>query len=198
MAPSFLIHQVTVRCNSRCAMCGIWKLEPGDELKLEEVDSLLGDPFMAGLRWVNLTGGEPFLRQDLPELIGAYGRRCPELEIVAIPTNGFLPDRIEEGVKRALQALEGTGALLSVTVSFGGWGFLARDADAEYRAGGHQGLAPQRQRTLLRERLQQTNADHGKGGTGEAQRLHRAQPPIGRAGGEDLDQRESELAALRL
>jgi radical SAM protein with 4Fe4S-binding SPASM domain len=127
MAPSFLIHQVTVRCNSRCAMCSIWKLEPGDELGLEEVDGLLQDPFMASLRWVNLTGGEPFLRKDLPELIGAYGRRCPELEIVAIPTNGFLPDRIEEGVERALEALAGTGALLSVTVSIDA---LGADHDA--------------------------------------------------------------------
>jgi len=117
MRPSFLIHQVTVRCNSRCAMCGIWRLEPGDELKLEEVDRLLGDPFMSGLRWVNLTGGEPFLREDLPDIIAAYARRCPDLEIVAIPTNGFLPDRIEGAVRRALAALEGTGVLLSVTVS---------------------------------------------------------------------------------
>jgi len=117
MRPSFLIHQVTVRCNSRCAMCGIWRLEPGDELHLDEVDHILQDPFMSGLRWVNLTGGEPFLRDDLADIIKAYSARCPSLEIVAVPTNGFLPDRIEGAVRRALSALEGTGTLLSVTVS---------------------------------------------------------------------------------
>ncbi len=117
MRPSFLIHQVTVRCNSRCAMCGIWKLEPGDELALDDVDRLLEDPFMSGLRWVNITGGEPFLRPDLSDIISSYVRRCPSLEIVAIPTNGFLPDRIEEVVRKALVAIEGTKVLLSVTVS---------------------------------------------------------------------------------
>ena len=32
MEVSFLVYQVTVRCNSRCRMCSIWQLEPGEEL----------------------------------------------------------------------------------------------------------------------------------------------------------------------
>ena len=122
MDPSFLIYQVTVRCNSKCRMCSIWQLEPGDELSMEEFDGLVSDPFMRHLRWVNLTGGEPFLRKDLPDMIGALGRHCPDLEIVAIPTNGFLPERTEEMVRRGLELLEGTDALLSVTVSIDGVG----------------------------------------------------------------------------
>jgi radical SAM protein with 4Fe4S-binding SPASM domain len=120
MEPSFLIYQVTVRCNSKCRMCSIWQLEPGDELTLEEFDKVLQDPFMRRLRWVNLTGGEPFLRKDLPDMIGALARRSPGLEIVAIPTNGFLPDRTEEMVARSLELMEGSDALLSVTVSIDG------------------------------------------------------------------------------
>lgn len=103
-------------------MCSIWQMEPGDELTLEEFDHLLMDPFLSGIRWVNLTGGEPFLRRDLPEMIGLLGKRCPDLEIIAIPTNGFLPDRIEEAVRRSLELLEGTDVLLSVTVSIDGVG----------------------------------------------------------------------------
>ncbi len=122
MEPRFLIYQTTVRCNSKCRMCSIWQMEPGDELTLDEFDRLLADPFLRGLRWVNLTGGEPFLRRDLPEMIGLLGKRCPDLEIIAIPTNGFLPDRIEEAVRRSLELLEGTDVLLSVTVSIDGVG----------------------------------------------------------------------------
>ena len=122
MEPRFLIYQTTVRCNSKCRMCSIWQMEPGDELTLEEFDRLLMDPFLQGIRWVNLTGGEPFLRRDLPEMIGLLGERCPDLEIIAIPTNGFLPDRIEESVRRSLELLEGTDVLLSVTVSIDGVG----------------------------------------------------------------------------
>jgi radical SAM protein with 4Fe4S-binding SPASM domain len=103
-------------------MCSIWQVEPGDELTLEEFDGLLADPFMERLRWVNLTGGEPFLRKDLPELIATLGKRSPNLEIVAIPTNGFLPQRTEDMVRRSLEALKDTEALLSVTVSIDGVG----------------------------------------------------------------------------
>ncbi len=122
MDPRFLVYQVTVRCNSKCQMCSIWQLEPGNELSLGEFEDLLDDPFMRGLRWVNLTGGEPFLRKDLPEMMGALAKRCPDLEIIAIPTNGFLPERIETSVRRSLEILEGTDILLSVTVSIDGVG----------------------------------------------------------------------------
>jgi radical SAM protein with 4Fe4S-binding SPASM domain len=103
-------------------MCSIWQLEPGNELTLEEFDGLLSDPFMQHLRWVNLTGGEPFLRKDLPEMIETLAKRCPELEIVAIPTNGFMPDRTESAVRKSLEYLKGTDVLLSVTVSIDGVG----------------------------------------------------------------------------
>ena len=95
-------------------------MEPGDELSLEEFDRLLLDPFMRRIRWVNLTGGEPFLRKDLPDMIGLLAKRCPDLEIIAIPTNGFMPERTEEMVRRSLDLLEGTDVLLSVTVSIDG------------------------------------------------------------------------------
>ncbi len=122
MQPSFLIYQTTVRCNSKCRMCSIWQMEPGDELSLEEFDRLLMDPFLRRIRWVNLTGGEPFLRKDLPDMIGLLAKRCPDLEIIAIPTNGFLPERTEEMVRRSLDLLKGTDVLLSVTVSIDGVG----------------------------------------------------------------------------
>ncbi|MCK5252009.1 MAG: radical SAM protein, partial [Thermoplasmata archaeon] len=122
MSPKFLIYQTTVRCNSKCRMCNIWQMEPGDELTLQEFDRLLMDPFMKGIRWVNLTGGEPFLRKDLPEMIDILAKRCPKLEIIAIPTNGFLPDRIEKAVERSIDLLEDTDVLLSVTVSIDGVG----------------------------------------------------------------------------
>ena len=127
MEVSFLVYQVTVRCNSRCRMCSIWQLEPGDELTLEEFDRVLQDPFMQRLRWVNLTGGEPFLRKDLPEMIGALAKRSRNLEIVAIPTNGLLPERTEEMVARSLELMEGSQALLSVTVSIDGVGEVHDD-----------------------------------------------------------------------
>ena len=61
---------VTYRCNMRCAMCNIWKKPPGgEELTAEEIAKFFR---RAGkFSWVGITGGEPFLRDDLPGVIDA-------------------------------------------------------------------------------------------------------------------------------
>jgi len=62
------LFPVTYRCNARCVMCNIWQSEGTGELSIEEWDGILGDRLFAGIESVSLTGGEPTLRQDLPEL----------------------------------------------------------------------------------------------------------------------------------
>jgi radical SAM protein with 4Fe4S-binding SPASM domain len=116
MHPTFLIYQVTTACNSRCRMCGIWKVKPDNELLLREFEHLLGHPFMGKIKWVNLTGGEPFVRKDLVQLVKALKDRCPELELVAIPTNGFLTRKVVDTVHELLDVL-GHKVLLNVNVS---------------------------------------------------------------------------------
>ncbi len=114
--PTFLIYQVTTACNSRCRMCGIWKTKPENELLLREFEHLLGHPFMSKVKWVNLTGGEPFLRKDLVQLVKALKDRCPELELVAIPTNGFLTRKVVDTAQEILE-LPGRKVLVNVNVS---------------------------------------------------------------------------------
>ncbi len=116
MRPTFLIYQVTTACNSRCKMCGLWRSKPENELTLREFEDLIARPFFNRVRWVNLTGGEPFLRRDISQLVRALRDRCPALELVAIPTNGFLTKRVVDAVREMLEALEGR-ALLNVNVS---------------------------------------------------------------------------------
>lgn len=109
--PIDAVVAVTYRCNARCAMCGIWKTAPGEACPPETYDNL-----PASLKWVNLTGGEPFLRDDLVQVIGHVAAACPKAEIV-LSTNGLLTDRIAEVVDRA-----GLGARLGVAVSLDGLG----------------------------------------------------------------------------
>ena len=54
---------VTYRCNARCNMCDCFKdpTRPEEEITLEDIKKL---PEMA---FTNITGGEPFIRQDIPE-----------------------------------------------------------------------------------------------------------------------------------
>ena len=56
---------LTYRCPMRCVMCNIWK-NPTDkklEIKASDLRSL------PRLKFINLTGGEPFIREDLDEIV---------------------------------------------------------------------------------------------------------------------------------
>jgi MoaA/NifB/PqqE/SkfB family radical SAM enzyme len=97
--PVDAVLAVTYRCNAHCKMCGIWQSKPEAELPPEEYARL-----PSSLRDVNLTGGEPFLRDDLPEIHAAVRSACPRARTV-VSTNGLLTDRIVASV-RAMGKIE--------------------------------------------------------------------------------------------
>src|SRR5213082_1375369 len=86
MKPVYLIIGLTYDCNSFCRTCFNWEQLRKDkehELSLDELKetfSSLGD-----LLFVVMSGGEPFLRRDLPEVCESLAttlQRCPDTQIV--------------------------------------------------------------------------------------------------------------------
>jgi MoaA/NifB/PqqE/SkfB family radical SAM enzyme len=75
-------------------MCGIWKRGKASEL---DYRAYAGLP--QTLRNINISGGEPFLREDLVEIIGIIRHRCKGARIL-ISSNGLLPDLIERRVAK--------------------------------------------------------------------------------------------------
>jgi len=78
---------VTYRCNARCDMCHTWRF-PSDksrEVTAKEFDKL------PKMRFANITGGEPFLREDLDEIVQIVK---PKVNRMVISTNGLLTKRI--------------------------------------------------------------------------------------------------------
>lgn len=92
--PVACVLAVTYRCDARCRICDIWKryVDSDDELAPEDYAWL-----PRTLRSVNLSGGEPFVRSDLPEIVDVVRQACPKARIV-ISTNGLATERIEEAV----------------------------------------------------------------------------------------------------
>jgi len=92
--PVSLVHFVTERCNARCPHCFIDFAHPTSdtELSLDEIQRLARrtGPFLQN---VNLTGGEPFLREDLPDIARAYLEHAG-VRTVFISTNGYSTERI--------------------------------------------------------------------------------------------------------
>lgn len=102
--PFYTIFYITSRCNARCAHCFNWRLikesEKRKELNLKEIELIAknwGDMLI-----LNLTGGEPYLRNDLPEIVKLF-KKYTGIEIIAIPSNGFLTDRILKTIKKLLK-----------------------------------------------------------------------------------------------
>lgn len=87
---------VTYNCNSRCQMCNIWKNKGGKELAVSEYSKL-----PKTLKYINLTGGEPFLRKDLPAIVEVVKKRCPNAQ-VTISSNGLTTEMIVRQLEKIL------------------------------------------------------------------------------------------------
>ncbi|MCE5253196.1 MAG: radical SAM protein, partial [Actinomycetia bacterium] len=106
--PQAISLEVTHSCVCRCVMCNIWKIPRSlPDLSLEEWVSLLSEDLLSDLRELDITGGEPFLRDDLVALMEAVrtlkDTRLPRLRSVAITTNGVLSDRVVGMVAEMLE-----------------------------------------------------------------------------------------------
>ncbi len=84
--PLWCAWQVTYRCNMRCGFCNYWK-DPAGELPEQSLAQItLGARQLArlGTLIISLAGGEPMLRDDLPEIV----RQVARWHIPFITTNG--------------------------------------------------------------------------------------------------------------
>lgn len=68
-----LVHfEVTMRCNAACSFCDYWKTDPA--MKAKELDSFVDAAKAFDPMLITWTGGEPLLRKDLEQLVGAVDR----------------------------------------------------------------------------------------------------------------------------
>lgn len=100
---------VTYRCNAKCTMCNRYK-EPSkaeDEISIETIKKL------PPMYFTNITGGEPFIREDLKDIVRELYKKS---ERIVISTNGFFTDRIVDlckefpqvGIRISIEGLEET------------------------------------------------------------------------------------------
>ena len=106
--PTDCVLAITYNCNARCVMCDIWKIKGFPELPVAEFAKL-----PSTLRDINISGGEPFLRPDLPEIIAVVVKACPKARIV-ISTNGFLTDLVVKQMKKILKIKPDIGVAISI------------------------------------------------------------------------------------
>ncbi len=90
---------VTDKCNFRCTYCmpaeGLAWLPKPEILTFEEIARLVSVLARMGVREVRLTGGEPLVRRDLPDLVRMLAT-IPGVDDLSLTTNGVLLDRLAE------------------------------------------------------------------------------------------------------
>ncbi len=100
---------VTYRCNARCSMCNRYKApsRQDEEISIETIKKL------PKMYFTNITGGEPFIRTDLKDIVRELYKKSDR---IVISTNGFFTDRIIDlcnefpnvGIRISIEGLEQT------------------------------------------------------------------------------------------
>jgi MoaA/NifB/PqqE/SkfB family radical SAM enzyme len=102
--PIHLTLFVTRRCNARCPFCFYEKARDEEsavpELSLDEIRRVAAS--MGDLLWVLFSGGEIFLRDDLPAISQAF-HDANRAAFLTLPTNGLLPDTIAGATEEILE-----------------------------------------------------------------------------------------------
>ncbi|MFH1847086.1 MAG: radical SAM protein [Candidatus Omnitrophota bacterium] len=115
--PYKLTFILTYKCNCKCRMCLIWKksAQVNQELRTAEIERFFKNN--SYFSWVNVSGGEIFLREDISDIIKIISDNLPYLYLFDFPTNGILTEKIVKTVKDALVFLK---SMFVVTVSIDG------------------------------------------------------------------------------
>ena len=115
--PRYLILGMTNLCNSKCVTCFYWdhlNVNRHLEMTLEEYDRALAD--LPSLYSVVLTGGEPTLNRELPDITRIlYGRH--DASNVTMPTNALIPEQVEAIVARVLESRKDARQTFTVGLS---------------------------------------------------------------------------------
>lgn len=114
--PVHLILHVTSYCNARCGMCFTWRrLNKGNkDLTLEEIKKIA--QILNKLIFLDISGGEPFLRPDLEKILVVFEKFSPGV-YVNLPTNCLLSKTIEN---KTHQILKKTNLPVSLNLSLDG------------------------------------------------------------------------------
>lgn len=107
-SPITLTFSITAACQSNCKTCRIgekYHEDPSraeEDLSTEEIDKIFES--LGHVYFFNISGGEPFLRDDLIEIVD-LARKHLQPGIVHIPTNALMPERIKAKSKEILELL---------------------------------------------------------------------------------------------
>jgi MoaA/NifB/PqqE/SkfB family radical SAM enzyme len=121
--PTVFIFNCTWVCDARCEMCNNWKWgNRKEDLTLDQLSTVVDGEFWHAVENLNISGGEPTTRNDLPEMVELFHSRLPRMRKLGINTTGLTPKRGIPMLTRIVEFCRAHDVLLSVRVSLDGIG----------------------------------------------------------------------------
>lgn len=115
--PVYLVFFITHRCNAQCGHCFDWPRRLGisqqDELSLEEIERISSS--MGHMLLMSLTGGEPFIRDDLPEIVEIFYQNN-KVRYYNIQTTAYFTEKISKQLQKISACCPNAYLKLSVSI----------------------------------------------------------------------------------
>jgi MoaA/NifB/PqqE/SkfB family radical SAM enzyme/polysaccharide pyruvyl transferase WcaK-like protein len=124
IAPHTLNLLVNDICNSKCQMCLIWEQKRDKEFTTDELANILRDPLFKRLQYIGVSGGEPTLRKDLPEIYRVLVSKHPRIKQTGIITNAIRADDVISLSEASALVCRNAGVPFNIMVSLDGIGEL--------------------------------------------------------------------------
>ncbi|MEH2342466.1 MAG: polysaccharide pyruvyl transferase family protein [Nostoc sp.] len=107
-------------CNSKCQMCNIWQQKLDYQITPSELKKALSSPLFSEVKFVGVNGGEPTLREDLPELVDILFQKLPKLSNISLITNSLNSTQVIKRITEIGQVIKSHKGHLDVMVSLDG------------------------------------------------------------------------------
>jgi MoaA/NifB/PqqE/SkfB family radical SAM enzyme len=121
--PTVLIYNCTWVCDARCTMCNNWKWgDRKSDMTLAQLEPVMNHPFWGAVENLNISGGEPTTRNDLPDMVEMFQRHLPRMRKIGINTTGLTPHRAIPMLTRIVEFCAKNDILISIRVSLDGIG----------------------------------------------------------------------------
>jgi len=112
--PHYLVFFVTNNCTAQCRHCLLGERKTSrNELSLEEIVKIT--KHMDPLLFLLITGGDPFLRDDIADIVQAFYER-PGFRNLGMPSNGYLTEKIVDHSKRILDNCPGIDFAIDISI----------------------------------------------------------------------------------
>lgn len=120
--PYFLNYPTATLCNHKCVMCNVWKLDKSNEIEPKQLEHIITDPLFSNIESIGLSGGEPFMRKNLTEVVSILTENLKMLKHFSINSNGNMPKRLASELPVIRRICKEKNVQLNLVLSLDGIG----------------------------------------------------------------------------